>query len=163
MVASWNAARIACFLVGKFLVWALLSDCGCKSTEASLLCGSTAEWSGLRYQGWEPPWRTRGHLAFSLWALRHVTAQPRMQDIAVPLMCILQLLNPLYCISAASSSITRISGHSRWSRLIWAIKAHKYDRRLARDTKLRAYTPGAFSALKKRNDLRHSTKHGAVL
>lgn len=50
----------------------------------------------------------RGHLALSLWALRHITAFPldgiSMQDITLPLVCILELFRPAESITATSGS-----------------------------------------------------------
>lgn len=50
----------------------------------------------------------RGHLALSLWALRHIIAFPldgtSMQDITLPLACILELFRPAETITASSGS-----------------------------------------------------------
>ena len=48
----------------------------------------SAGWEGEEEVEMEP----EGHLAFSLWAFRHIKI--RTQDIALPLMCILKLPNP---------------------------------------------------------------------
>lgn len=57
------------------------------------------------HAGWGVP---RGHLVFSLWALRHVPAFPldgiSMQDITLPLVCILELSGPAWSIPASPGS-----------------------------------------------------------
>lgn len=107
---SWCSCTgvITCFPKGKFLAWEL----------AFRFWGFPPVqhhgWvSGLRVPGLVAPCRgPMGHLAFSLWALRHIVAGPQnpgyccATDVHPAAPCIVEVEHP--------GTSNRISGHSRW-------------------------------------------------
>lgn len=113
------------FPKSKCLAGALFSN-----SEASFPCSTMAEWSGFSFQGWWPPvgdqvdtWSFLSGRSDISWL------SLRMQDIAALLMCILRLL--ALCQWSIQWHQPGYQDTVDRSRLIWAIKAHKYDRGLA--------------------------------
>lgn len=126
-ILSWCCCTgaIACFLKGKSLAGALFSN-----SEASLPCSTTAEWSSFEFQGWWTPVGHQGDTWPFLPGRSDISwLSLRMQDIAALLMCILRLL--ALCQRSVQRHQPGYQDTEDRSRLIWAIKAHKYDRGLA--------------------------------